>query len=294
VTDGVDHELDAVALWAEFLALGAVPDQEFDHDRATELVTRLNEPGAPEVVEWALPLLSGVDPWHREAAAWVLMQHGFPEGRPFAALVLPHLVAAAGQEPDPDVRGLMVDAIGRSEMAAAAPELMWFADDPEPWVRQKVAANLATLFEDELSAPAVTCLLTLTRDDDPAVRNWATFALGTQSDADGPEIRQAFRDRLADGDALGATRDEVDAAAEAAMGLARRHDPAVRPWLDRQLARPEHEVGNLVVEAAGELGDPGLVAALVALEDAGWHLHPDEPHPGSLREAIDALRQAAG
>jgi HEAT repeat protein len=127
----------------------------------------------------------------------------------------------------------MVDAIGRSETPAAAPELMRFADDPE--------------------------------------------------------IRRAFRDRRADGDAPDATEDDVHASAEAAMGLARRHDPAVRPWLERQLALPEHEVGNLVVEAAGELGDPALLPALLALRDAGWHLHPQGPKPGTLQEAIDAL-----
>jgi len=144
-----------------------------------------------------------------------------------------------------------------------------------------------------LSGPAVACLLRLTRDPDAAVRNWATFSLGTQSDVDSPEVRRALLDRLGDGDPPEAARDEIDASAEAAMGLARRHDPAVRPWLARQLARPEHEVGNLVVDAAGELGDPVLLPALLALRDAGWHLHPQEPHPGSLQEAIDLLGQQA-
>ena len=290
MTGAADDDLDAAALWSEFLALGAVPDDDLDQDRADELVARLNREGDPQVVEWALVLLADADPWYREAAAWVIRQHGFRSGRPFAARAMPGVVAAARVESDPGVRAELVTAVGWSEMPELAPELMRYAGDPHAEVRWQVAANLASVFHGEEPSPeAITCLVELSRDDAPAVRNWATFSLGTLSDTNTPEVRQVLLDRLADGDAPDADRDEVDASAEAAMGLARRHDPAVLTWLARQLARPEHEVGNLVVEAAGELGHPALLPALLALRDAGWHLHPEEPHPASLQEAIDAL-----
>lgn len=281
---------DDAALWAAFLALGEVPDDDFDQDRADALVHHLNERGDAQVVDWALPLLTDPSPWHREAAAWVIRQHGFRLGRPFAARAMPGVVSAARVETDPGVRAELVAAIGWSELPELAPELMRYADDPHADVRWQVAANLASIFSGEEPSPeAISCLVELSRDADPAVRNWAVFSLGSLSDADGPEIRQAFVDRLGDGDASDASTDELDASAEAARGLARRHDPAVLPWLVSELGRPEHEVGNLVVEAAGELGDPTLLPALLALRDAGWHLNSAEPLPGVLQVAIDSL-----
>jgi HEAT repeat protein len=54
----------------------------------------------------------------------------------------------------------------------------------------------------------------LTQDTAPEVRDWATFALGTQIDLDTSEIRDALAARLNDPDEV--TR------AEAATGLSRR------------------------------------------------------------------------
>ena len=136
-----DDEPDDAALWAAFLALGDVPDDEFDHERAAELVIRLNERGSPQIVDWAVPLLTDPDPWRRQAAAWALAQHGSREGRPFATQVLPHLAAAARVERDADVRALVVEAIGCSETQSAAPELMRYADDPAAEVRRRVAGT---------------------------------------------------------------------------------------------------------------------------------------------------------
>ena len=53
-------------------------------------------------------------------------------------------------------------------------------------------------------------------DDDPDVRDWATFGLGTQVATDSAEVRDALADRLADAD--------EDVRREALVGLARRRD----------------------------------------------------------------------
>jgi hypothetical protein len=71
-------------------------------------------------------------------------------------------------------------------------------------------------------------------------------------------------------------------AGEAAVGLARRHDPRIYPVLAAELADPE--IGNLYVEAAAELGDPRLLPLLEALKAEGWQEY--DPLPSTLDRAI--------
>jgi HEAT repeat protein len=64
------------------------------------------------------------------------------------------------------------------------------------------------------------------KDPDDEVRNWATFALGQQTQYDSTEIRDAIRERLSD--------TFEDARDEAVWALAIRHDPqGLRLLLDR-------------------------------------------------------------
>ena len=75
---------------------------------------------------------------------------------------------------------------------------------------------------------AVATLLTLTRDDDSEVRDWAVFGLGVQGDVDSSEIREALLERLTDTD--------EDVREEAIVGLGKRRDlrmlPVLRDLLD--------------------------------------------------------------
>jgi HEAT repeat protein len=102
-------------------------------------------------------------------------------------------------------------------------------------------------------------LIELTRDADAKVRDWATFALGTQCETDTPAIRDALVDRLADAD------DETRC--EALVGLTRRGDPRVLPCLHKELAC--ESIGTLAIEAAALIGEPQLLPQLVALR-AWW------------------------
>jgi HEAT repeat protein len=91
-------------------------------------------------------------------------------------------------------------------------------------VRQAVAVGLAGSVRPE----AIATLIELMEDE---VRNWATFALGTQSAEDSPQIREALRNRLTD--TFSDVRDE------ATWGLALRKDPiGVRMLLDRLESEP--------------------------------------------------------
>lgn len=66
-------------------------------------------------------------------------------------------------------------------------------------------------------AAAIDTLIELMEDINEDVRDWATFALGSQCDVDFVEVREALRKRLDD--------PFEDARSEAVWGLARRKDP---------------------------------------------------------------------
>jgi HEAT repeat protein len=124
-------------------------------------------------------------------------------------------------------------------------------------VRYAVAYGLEG-FEDEL---AIRTLIVLSRDSDTDVRDWATFALGSQIDLDTPEIRAALLARIVDEDEM--TR------GEALVGLARRKDHRVIKPLIKELERhADAEYGEYAVDAAKELADARLLPILRKLKQS--------------------------
>jgi HEAT repeat protein len=213
--------VDSKDAWQQLLALSDAPDG-LDEAVAETLVHLLHQRGEPVVLEWALPALDDPRPGRRQVAAWVLGQLGYEQGRPFADQVMPALAAAARSEQDNDTRHGLVAALGQADDPAWVPELLKYADDGYPAVRESVAGALPIMFAgDDMSADSVKALITLTRDGDPDVRDWATFSLGNQGRADSDAIRDALAARLDD--------EEGDTRFEATVGLARRRGRTRRP-----------------------------------------------------------------
>jgi hypothetical protein len=281
--------LDDGELWQTLLALGSDDlDADFDDDRASELVHLLNQSGGQDVVSWALAALESPSPWHRQAAAWVLAEHGYNDGRPFGAQVVPAVTAAAYREVDGPARCALVRAIGFSEDPATEDDLLHFATDLDPAIREIVAQCLPSVLAGNPSEKALDALIVLSLDANPHVRDWATFAIAQQTELDTPAIRQVLRARLED------YEDDEDGptatSGEALLGLAVRHDETAYAQLLRLLDAPIQDIGNLTIEAAGALGDARLVPKLIRLREAGWHKQVDEPLPDTLERAIDALK----
>ena len=101
----------------------------------------------------------------------------------------------------------------------------------------------------------VATLIGWSRDRDHEVRDWATFVLGSQLDADTDELRQALKDRLEDPD--------FETRCEALVGLARRRDKTAHEALMRALKGDV--VSTLMVEAAAYFGSPEFVPVLTGL-----------------------------
>jgi hypothetical protein len=111
-----------------------------------------------------------------------------------------------------------------------------------------VAEGLGIAMCDQTCEEGMAALVRLTADVEPAVRDWASFSLGSQLDADSREVRAALWARVDDRDR--ATR------CEAMVGLARRGDVRVAARIAAEVRAGS--AGPRLVEAAAELGGANL------------------------------------
>lgn len=119
----------------------------------------------------------------------------------------------------------------------------------------------------------VKTLIEWMSDPDSEVRDWATTALAASGDAS-PIVRDALLARVADAD--------FDVRSEAILGLARRRDQRVLPFLKEALQA--ERVGQLYVEAAGYASDQQLVEPLELLR-SWWDIDAS-----LLEEVIERCR----
>jgi HEAT repeat protein len=154
-------------------------------------------------------------------------------------------------ESDPIVLDAVIIALGHMREPAGLHAILPYSRHPNEDVRYAVAWSLPGGLND---SEIIDTLLLLMRDPDSDVRDWATFGLGTQSDADSPLIRDAFFERLQD--------EDEDTRAEAVVGLAKRKDLRALPVVLEELERDEY--GVLYEEAASYLLD------LDEVKPEGW------------------------
>ena len=232
---------------------------QFDTEAAWDAVAALHYRGSKEVLDRALILVDADDPASRARAADILGQIGmpvrtFPE-QCFAA-VLPLLSDAA--QP---VLFAAIFSLQHIDPLRAAPHIIPFADHPDDGVRYATAFALGAVD----TAEANGTLLKLMSDRDAEVRNWATFGVGQQSDADTQPIREALNARLTD--------DDPDVRYEAVVGLGRRRDRRALGFLKAMLHDDPHDVFAreaaaklLGIDASGEMPTSDLLGALQRLQ----------------------------
>jgi HEAT repeats/PBS lyase HEAT-like repeat len=229
--------------------------EEGDFEPFHLLAERLR-PFGPAALPEALRHGASPDPSVRRAAAGLLGElHDGGDGRRdelFAALARLLQREYAGEQ-DPEVLAALISAFGTLGDPRALPPLVRLASYPHPVVRGQVAAALPGLTGEAEDEAAVDALIALTADEDPQVRDWACFGLGTQMASDTPAVRDALAARIDD--------PHDDTRAEAFMGLARRRDPRVLGPLLAALARDT--IFTLEIDAAGEYADPRFHPLLV-------------------------------
>ncbi|MET7622095.1 ankyrin repeat domain-containing protein [Streptomyces sp. NPDC005408] len=237
----LEGELGIQTPYAE-LADRALRCGDPQQDDWVESVMALWGRGDEETFQAAAAWCASDDPMRQAFAADVLAQLGFGEEGlpPFAARSLPLLRELSREAREPELIQAVVLGLGHHGDPSALPDILRHAGHPDAEVRNQVALSLFGLVPGD-HTEGVGTLITLSRDADPHVRDWATTALA-DLDADTDEIREALAARLTDRD--------VDTAAEAARGLAIRQDPRAEATLARILA--DEDPDGYAREAAAE------------------------------------------
>jgi HEAT repeat protein len=229
---------------------------EPDENAAREAVVTLHFRGTRDVFDTASDLCTSECPQERTLGANILGQLGVPH-RTFPTESVKVLLERLEVETDEDVLDATCIALGHIHDPTAIPSPVRLKTHASARVRYAVVFALAG-FEDQL---AIKTLIELSRDQDPVVRDWATFGLGRQIDIDTPEIRAALLARVSD-------EDEVTRG-EALVGLARRRDQRVIEPLIKELQRyRDAEYSGYSVEAAEEIADARLLPILMRLKQS--------------------------
>jgi HEAT repeat protein len=218
--------------------------------------------GGKEELGAAAALCESLDPNERIVGVNILGQLGIPD-RTFPQACGDVLLKLIATESDSNVLASIGIAFGHLKESRGVLPLVNFKNHSNPGVRMSVVLGL-TAQEDPV---AIAALIELSADDDGDIRNWATFALGSQVDADTPELRQALFDRAIL--ETGADDPSAEIRGEALLGLAIRRDRRVINPLIEELE--SEAVGMLAVEAAQAAADVRLVPALLALQE-WWDL----------------------
>jgi hypothetical protein len=226
-------------------ALLAYRAEPYDGDAVDEQLVRIARPDPQSAVDLARRHLSAADADIRGVACQLLAVAAQLGDERVRVTVADLVIDTYSREHDADVLVGIVRALGGAQDERGLPILTALAAHPDADVRGQVAGDLPMVMGDPPEASGVAALVALSADPELQVRDWATFGLGTQTDADSEAVRQALWARTTDS--------YVDARDEAVVALARRLDANVRPLVGELLAQPA--VGTLIFEAAAHLKD---------------------------------------
>jgi len=197
---------------------------DYDDEAAWDAVRALRPRNTDEVFQAALDHTRSADTRERARGLDVLAQLG--AGRPESErrhfdervrIAIKHL-----HDSDPLVVHAAAWALSHLGGETAVSELIGMRNNPDPGVRWAIANGL----NGSERADAIATIVGLMDDPDDNVRDWATFALGTQCPVDSLDIREALRKRLGDS--------YEEARVEAVWGLAQHKDPqGIRLLIER-------------------------------------------------------------
>lgn len=223
-----------------------------DPDVYWELVSALRDRDPHEVWAQLVPLAKHDDLRLQQVVPDVLRGLG-REAQPLAKETLELFAQMLAANPPAEVVACIANACVDFHHGSVVTMLVPYAGHERAEVREGVLHAVRRSSHPE----ALAALINLSRDPEDELREWATFALGSQRPlVDGPEIREALAARLVDRHEP--TRDE------AIVGLGLRRDARALGPLLTQFERGF--VGVALFEAARMMASPKLSEALRALQ----------------------------
>ncbi|MFF3003102.1 HEAT repeat domain-containing protein [Kitasatospora sp. NPDC057940] len=232
-------------------------DDPDDHDGWNEYAPVLWQAAADEAaLPLGLELIGSADPIERAVGCDLLRDTNYHH-EAVRTETATALVALAQRETEGGVLSSLARAIEKTRDPRAVPVLVALAGHPAAEVREEVARSFAEVLTGLPDGPDIHTLIGLTQDQNPHVRDWATFTLGVQSGADSPAIRAALWARTAD--------EHDETRMEAIHGLAGRRDPRVIPLLAELVGNPEG-AHALTFSAEPITGAPELLPPLPEYE----------------------------
>lgn len=232
--------------------LAEATNEAGDPDSYWDLVAALHDREPGEV--WALvaPLAQHEDVRLQQVVPDVLRLLG-REAQPLARETLELFAQLLARSPPAELLACIANACVDFHDPSVVTMLAPHAGHPDEAVREAVLHAVRRSGHPD----AITALISLSADPVDELREWATFALGSQLPlVDGVDVRQALAARLTD--AHEPTRDE------AVIGLGLRGDARALGPLRAQL---EHGfVGRALFEAAHALASPLLSEVLATLQ----------------------------
>jgi HEAT repeat protein len=215
----LEREVEILIAYAD----GVPRDDDVLFDR-TDALVRLNPVVALEI---GRALLSSANPDRREMGVKLIGAAALIDStlRDVALPLLRPILSDARVGP----LSAAIAQLAHLDDTHSRDEILAQAGHADSAVRHAVAVALPSV---GLNQAALAMLRELMLDDDDDVRDWATFGLAEQSEADDEATRNALLDRVED--------DVYEIRVEAIVGLGRRQDERVRPYLMRELADPHH------------------------------------------------------
>ena len=236
--------------------LVAVALTETDEEIAWDAVRALHWRGGLDVLEHANQLTKSNCSRERRLGADLIGQLGIPDrtNPEQCKSILRGMLTA---DENAEVLRAVLVAISHQNDIEAIPLVIGFSTHPDSTVRHGVVLALSIHNGHEVPQ-AIETLIKLSNDSCEDVRDWATFALGTQIEKDTKQIRDSLADRLNDSD--------FDTRGEALVGLAKRND--LRAIAALKLELESDCIGCLAIEAAELIASNELYPLLVDLR--GW------------------------
>jgi hypothetical protein len=247
-------------------------------DNVKELCTRPEK----KVFKRCTALVKSKLPRERRIGIDVLSQLGGAE-RPFEAQTLSLYLRILPAEKDVKVLQSLLHAIGHNNKGLdneGIEALSYLIRHSYTIIRYALVFALKGVDK----PGAIDILIALSADKDTDIRDWATFALGSQITRNNKAIRDALWARVNDPD--------EDTRLEAIAGLATRKDPRINAVIRKELLTGE--AGTLLFEAIVELGGQEFLPDLQELQQKS--ANDETIHPAwhsKLGEVIEALLSPA-